>query len=172
MDEHERACYRSSSPPLGNKLILSVYSKMTNFIKSHNFKGFHLKPTWCVLHPSAHVRRSPHVNTSNTPTVYQCCQIFREKQASGPMKTIPKQATSLVMVEKKKRNHYTSHSHMNITLNPEMYCIISLHLLLFTYVMILFFSVPGQTNMTYNTIGRGSRKNKPKKPATRDYQYL
>ena len=62
----------------------------------------------------------------------QCCQILREKQAGGPMKTSPKQATCLaVVIEKKKRkkkkDHYTLHTHINITLNPEMYCIVSLH---------------------------------------------
>lgn len=33
----------------------------------------------------------------------QCCQISREKQASGPMNTSPKQATSPFMVKKKKK---------------------------------------------------------------------
>ena len=152
MDEHERACYRSSSPPLGNKLILSVYSKMTNFIKSHNFKGFHLKPTWCVLHPSAHVRRSPHVNTSNTPTVYQCCQIFREKQASGPMKTIPKQATSLVMVEKKKEKslHFALTHEYHPKSRNVLHYIIAFIIVYICYDPFFFSSRTNQYDIQYN----------------------
>ena len=67
----------------------------------------------------------------------RCCQILREKQASGPMKTSPKQATSPVMV-KKKRDIITLCTHTDITLNPYIYCIVSVHLLLFLYVKILF----------------------------------
>ena len=65
----------------------------------------------------------------------------------------------------KKRYHYTLHSHINITLNPEMYCIVSLHLLLFLYVMILFGLAPGlQNNMTYNTIEEDRGRTSPKNP--------
>ena len=110
-----------------------------------------------------------------TKQLYQCCQILREKQASGPMRTSPKQATSLVVVKKKKEkwDHYTLHTHINIALNPEMCCIISLHLLLFLLLWSYFVLVPGlQNNMAYNTIG-GSRKNKPKKPETTNiYKWL
>ena len=58
-------------------------------------------------------------------TCKQCCQISREKQASGPMKTSQKQAASLVVVKKKKREIITLCTHINITLDPEMYCIVS-----------------------------------------------
>ena len=80
----------------------------------------------------------------------QCSQISREKQASGPMKTSPKQAISPFVVKKKKRREIiTLCTHTHITLNPK----ITLYLLLFLYVMILFcFSsrTSKQYDMQYN----------------------
>ena len=55
--------------------------------------------------------------------------------------------------KKKKKEIITPCIHTDITLNPEMYCIVSLYLLLFLYVMILFcFSsrTSKQYDMQYN----------------------
>ena len=65
-----------------------------------------------------------------------------------------------------KQDHYSLHTHINITLNPEMYWIESLHLLLFLYVMILF-CFSSRTSKQYDI-----QYNRKRIEETRDYQYL
>ena len=77
--------------------------------------------------------------------VHQCCQILREKKASGPMKT----SDFCGKKEKKKKREIIRLCKLtNITLNPE----ILLYLLLFLYFFVL---VPGlQNNVICYTTGR------------------
>ena len=81
------------------------------------------------------------------------------------MKTSPKQATSLVMVKKKKKKKISLHFAHTHKYHPES--IHLLHCIYYCFYILWSVLVQGlQNNRTYTTIGRGSRKNKPNKPAT------
>ena len=97
----------------------------------------------------------------------QCCQILREKQASRPMKTSLKQATSPFVVKKKKETERLLHfAYTQISTWIQKY-----HCIHYCFYMLWPFYFSSRTSKQYDMQYNRKRNTLPTSPKTCNYIY-